>query len=61
MAFPRLVTHITSHAAADATRRVRNSHYSLRATVEATFKSGALGRNDTFATPTSDLFGGGIP
>ena len=37
------------------------SHYSLLATVEAIFNLGTLGRNDTFATPMSDLFRGGIP
>ena len=37
------------------------SHYSLLATVEAIFNLGTLGRNDTSATPMSDLFRGGIP
>ena len=36
-------------------------HYSLLATVEAIFNLGTLGRNDTSATPMSDLFRGGIP
>jgi hypothetical protein len=36
-------------------------HYSLLATVEAIFNLGTLGRNDTSATPVSDLFRGGIP
>jgi hypothetical protein len=31
------------------------------ATVEAIFNLGTLGRNDTSATPMSDLFRGGIP
>jgi hypothetical protein len=35
--------------------------YSLPATVEAIFNLGTLGRNDTSATPMSDLFRGGIP
>jgi hypothetical protein len=35
--------------------------YSLLATVEAIFNLGTLGRNDTSATPMSDLFRGGIP
>jgi hypothetical protein len=47
--------------AADATRWVQYSHYSLLATVEAIFNLGTLGRNDTSATPMSDLFRGGIP
>ena len=34
---------------------------SLLATVEAIFNLGTLGRNDTSATPMSDLFRGGIP
>ena len=33
----------------------------LLATVEAIFNLGTLGRNDTSATPMSDLFRGGIP
>jgi hypothetical protein len=37
------------------------SHYSLLATVEAIFNLGTFGRNDTSATPMSDLFRGGIP
>ena len=41
--------------------RFDNSHYSLLATVEAIFNLGTLGRNDTSATPMSDLFRGGIP
>jgi len=57
----RLVTQITSNSAADATRWVQYSHYSLLATVEAIFNLGTLGRNDTSATPMSDLFRGGIP
>lgn len=36
-------------------------HYSLLATAEAIFNLGTLGRNDTSATPMSDLFRGGIP
>jgi hypothetical protein len=40
---------------------VQYSHYSLLATVEAIFNLGTLGRNDTSATPMSDLFRGGIP
>ena len=52
---------ITSNSAADATRWVQYSHYSLPATVEAIFNLGTLGRNDTSATPMSDLFRGGIP
>ena len=55
-----LITQITSNSAA-ATRWVQYSHYSLRATVEAIFNLGTLGRNDTSATPMSDLFRGGIP
>ena len=47
---------ITSNSAADATRWVQYSHYSLLATVEAIFNLGTLGRNDTSATPMSDLF-----
>jgi hypothetical protein len=39
----------------------QDSHYSLLATVEAIFNRGTLGRNDTSATPTSDLFKGEIP
>jgi hypothetical protein len=54
-------TQITSNSAADATRWVQYSHYSLLATVEAIFNLGTLGRNDTSATPMSDLFKGGIP
>jgi hypothetical protein len=50
-----------SNSAADATRWVQYSHYSLLATVEAIFNLGTLGRNDTSATPMSDLFRGGIP
>ena len=34
---------------------------SLLATVEAIFNLGTLGRNDTSATPMSDMFRGGIP
>jgi hypothetical protein len=34
---------------------------SILATVEAIFNLGTLGRNDTSATPMSDLFRGGIP
>jgi hypothetical protein len=34
---------------------------STLATVEAIFNLGTLGRNDTSATPMSDLFRGGIP
>ena len=34
---------------------------SLLATVEAIFNLGTLRRNDTSATPMSDLFRGGIP
>ena len=37
------------------------SHYSLLATVEAIFNLGTLGRNDTAASPMSDLFRSGIP
>ena len=48
-------------SSADATRWVQYSHYSLLATVEAIFNLGTLGRNDTSATPMSDLFRGGIP
>ena len=33
----------------------------LLATAEAIFNLGTLGRNDTPATPMSDLFRGGIP
>lgn len=40
---------------------VEYSHYSLLATVEAIFDLGSLGRNDTGATPMSDLFAQGIP
>jgi len=36
-----------------------SSHF--LATVEAIFNLGTLGRNDTSATPMSDLFRGGIP
>ena len=36
-------------------------YYSPLATVEAIFNLGTLGRNDTSATPTPDLFRGGIP
>jgi hypothetical protein len=36
-------------------------HYSLLATVEPIFNLGTRGRNDTSATPMSDLFRGGIP
>ena len=35
--------------------------FPLLATVEAIFNLGTLGRNDTSATPMSDLFRGGIP
>jgi hypothetical protein len=43
-------------------RRVRRRlTHSLLATVEAIFNLGTLGRNDTSATPMSDLFRGGIP
>ena len=52
---------ITSNSSADATRWVQYSHYSLLATVEAIFNLGTFGRNDTSATPMSDLFRGGIP
>lgn len=55
------IKQITSNSAADATRWVQYSHYSLLATVEAIFNLGTLGRNDTSATPMSDLFRGGIP
>ncbi len=48
-------------SSADATRWVQYSHYSLLATVEGIFNLGTLGRNDTSATPMSDLFRGGIP
>ena len=48
-------------SSADATRWVQYSHYSLLATVEGIFNLGTLGRNDTSATPMSDLFTGGIP
>ena len=44
-----------------AATAVQYSHYSLLATVEAIFNLGTLGRNDTSATPMSDLFRGGIP
>ena len=57
----RLVTQITSNSAADSTRWVQYSHYSLLATVEGIFNLGTLGRNDTSATPMSDPFRGGIP
>jgi len=40
---------------------VEYSHYSLLATVEAIFNLGTLGRNDTSASPMSDMFRGGIP
>ena len=43
-------------SAVDATRWVQYSDYSLLATVEAIFNLGTLGRNDTSATPMSDLF-----
>ena len=52
---------ITSNSAADATRWGYYSRCSLLATVEAVFNLGTLGRNDTSATPISDLFRGGIP
>jgi hypothetical protein len=39
----------------------QDSHYWLLATVEAIFNLGTLGRDDTSATPMSDLFRGGIP
>lgn len=52
---------LVANSAADATRWVQYSHYSLLATVEAIFNLGTLGRNDTSATPMSDLFRGGIP
>src|SRR5437773_5700752 len=42
-------------------RWVQYSHYSLPATVEAIFNLGTLGRNDTSATPMSDLFRGRNP
>jgi len=58
---PRPISPITSNSAADATRWVQYSHSSLLATVEAIFNLGTLGRNDTSATPMSDLFRGGIP
>jgi len=45
----------------DSTFLSQYSHYSLLATVEAIFNLGTLGRNDTSATPMSDLFRGGIP
>jgi hypothetical protein len=48
-------------AAGDATRWVQYSHCSLLATVGAISNLGTLGRNDTSATPMSDLFRGGIP
>jgi len=48
-------------SSADATRWVQYSHYSLLATVEGIFNLGTLGRNDTSATPMSNLFRGGIP
>ncbi len=41
--------------------RMEYSHYSLLATVEAIFNLGTLGRNDTAASPMSDLFRRGIP
>src|SRR5438876_3477279 len=48
-------------SSADATRWVQYSHYSLPATVEAIFNLVTLGRNDTSATPMSDLFRGRNP
>jgi hypothetical protein len=39
----------------------KRAHHSLLATVKAIFNLGTLGRNDTSATPMSDLFRGGIP
>jgi hypothetical protein len=58
---PRPISPMTSNSAADATRWVQYSHYSLLAPVEAIFNLGTLGRTDTSATPMSDLFRGGIP
>ena len=40
---------------------VEYTHYSLLATVEDIFRLGSLGRNDTGATPMSDLFADGLP
>jgi len=53
----------TNESSSEALERELNrySHYSLVATVEAIFNLGTLGRNDTSATPMSDLFRGGIP
>jgi hypothetical protein len=45
-------------AADRATRQVTGA---TLATVEAIFNLGTLGRNDTSATPMSDLSRGGIP
>ena len=48
-------------AVLEASMNSRMADYSLLATVEAIFDQGTLGRNDTSATPMSDLFRGGIP
>ena len=40
---------------------VQYTHYSLLATVEAIFHLGNLGRNDSGASPMSDLFANGLP
>ena len=50
----------TMSGTSSATRWVQYSHYSLLATVEAILNLGTLERNDTSATPMSDLFRGGI-
>ena len=49
------------NADAPGKAKINCSLNSLLATVEAIFKLGTLGRNDTSATPMSDLFRGGIP
>ncbi len=52
---------VSPFAKAGYVSQVQYSRYSLLATVEAIFNLGTLGRNDTSATPMSDLFRGGIP
>lgn len=47
---------VSPFAKAGYTSPVTYSHYSLLATVEAIFNLGSLGRNDTTATPMTDLF-----
>ena len=49
------------NAAAPGKATINCSLNSLLATVEAIFNLDTLGRNDTSATPMSDLFRGGIP